>query len=232
MEISCPMDGCCCDGRGSQISLRFAWKTLAHGLGCVLLTLSLGVVAIAQSTPLVLERDGRVISLEPYAPNIVRVTMSIDKAAATGAPGYGFVAKPSAEGWTHERDADGGDVFRSARMVVRVAPGNLPADKLPQPMPLDALNRQLREVYFGGGGGQGPHNDALLVTTADRQDTAAHAHLDDGAGTRGRCSAGHGREGLLGCGYLRLARGRALLRTGAAAEGLDGPAGSRDPLLA
>jgi alpha-glucosidase/alpha-D-xyloside xylohydrolase len=50
-------------------------------------------------------------------------------------------------------------------MVVRLAPGNLPSDKLPQPMPLDALNRQLREVYFGGGGGQGPYNDALLVTT-------------------------------------------------------------------
>jgi hypothetical protein len=32
---------------------------------------------------------------------------------------------------------------------------------------LDTLNRQLREVYFGGGGGQGPYNDALLVTTAD-----------------------------------------------------------------
>ena len=49
--------------------------------------------ASAQSGPLVLERDGRVISLEAYAPNILRVTMSTDKAAATGAPGYGFTAK-------------------------------------------------------------------------------------------------------------------------------------------
>src|SRR6266496_3557442 len=84
-----------------------------------------------------------------------------------GIAGYGFVATPSTEGWTHEHDADGGDVFRSPRMVVRLAPGNLPAEKLPQPMPLDALNRQLRDPYFGGGGGQGPYNDALLVTTAD-----------------------------------------------------------------
>jgi alpha-D-xyloside xylohydrolase len=130
-------------------------------------------VAMGQSSALVLERDGRVISLVPYASNIVRVTMSIDKAAAAGDPGYGFVAKPSAEGWTHERDADGYDVYRSARMVVRVAPGDLPKDKLPRPMPLDALNLELRQHYFGGGGGgngpndggRGPHNDALLVTT-------------------------------------------------------------------
>ena len=167
MEISCLMDRCSRDGRGSQISRRFAWKTLVHRLGCIFLTLSLGGVAIAQSAPLVLERDGRVISLEPYAANIVRVTMSIDKARASGAPGYGFVAKPSEAEWTHERDAEGGDVFRSARMMVRWAPGDLPSEKLPQPMPLDALNRQLRERYFGGGGGQGPYNDALLVTTAD-----------------------------------------------------------------
>jgi alpha-glucosidase/alpha-D-xyloside xylohydrolase len=91
--------------------------------------------------------------------------MSNDKATATGGAGYGFVAMPSTAGWTNEHDPEGGDVFRSPRMVVRLAPGNLPAEKLPQPMPLDLLNRQLREPYFGGGGGQGPYNDAVLVTT-------------------------------------------------------------------
>ena len=165
MEISCLMVAWNCSERESRMGSRFVWKSLAHRLGWVLLTVSLGGVAIAQRTPLVLERDGRVISLEPYAANIVRVTMSIDKAGATGAPGYGFVAKPSAGEWTHERDAEGGEVFRSARMVVRLGPGDLPAEKVPQPMPLDALNRQLRERYFGGGGGRGPYEDALLVTT-------------------------------------------------------------------
>ncbi|MBT9330451.1 TIM-barrel domain-containing protein [Paracidobacterium acidisoli] len=139
----------------------------AAGLAAMLMALLPGSVAMAQNSPLVLEREGRVISLEPYAPNILRVTMSTDKAAATSAPGYGFVAQPSAEGWTHEREADGSDVYRSSRLVVRVAPAGLPKDKLPQPMPLDALNLQLREHYFGGGGGHGPHNDALLVTTAE-----------------------------------------------------------------
>jgi|CZKL01.1.fsa_nt_gi alpha-D-xyloside xylohydrolase len=153
---------------GSQICRRFERKLPALRLGQMLLgAVSLAAVAMAQRGPLVLEREGRVISFEPYAPNILRVTMSTDKAAATGAPGYGFVAKPSAEGWTHERDAEGDDVFRSGRLVVRVAPGNLPKEKLAQPMPLDPLNLQLRDPYFGGGGGHGPHNDALLVTTRD-----------------------------------------------------------------
>ena len=146
---------------------RFLRNVMGHGLGAVLVAASLGSAAVAQGNPLVREREGRTISLEPFAPNILRVTMSSDKAAATSAPGYGILAKPSAEGWTHERDAEGNDVFRSARMVVRVAPGDLPKEKLPQLLPLDALNRQLREQYFGGGDGHGPHNDALLVTTVD-----------------------------------------------------------------
>jgi alpha-glucosidase/alpha-D-xyloside xylohydrolase len=126
------------------------------------------VPAQQQNAPLVLKREGRVIALEPYGPNILRVTMSTDTAAATAAPGYGIVAKPSTEGWTHERDANSADVYRSAQMVVRVAPADLPADKMPRPMPLDDLNRQLRQQYFGAGGrGNGPHNDALLVTTSD-----------------------------------------------------------------
>src|SRR5438045_9037310 len=112
----------------------------------------MGVSAVAQSDRLVLERYERVISLVPYAPNIVRVTMGLDRTAATGAPGYGFVATPSAEGWTHERDAEGDDVFRSAQMVVRVAPGDLPKDTVPQQMPLDSLNMQLRQPYFAAGG--------------------------------------------------------------------------------
>src|SRR5580658_2919945 len=158
-------------GRRPWKGFPFTGKFPAYGVGAALLASSLGA-AMAQG--LVLEREGRVISLEPYAPNILRVTMSTDRAAATGAPGYGFVAKPSAEGWAHERDAEGYDVYRSARMVVRLAPGDLPKDKRPQPMPLDALNLELRHQYFGGGGGsgpndggRGPHNDALLVTAAD-----------------------------------------------------------------
>ena len=105
------------------------------------------------------------ISLEPYAPNIVRVTMSTDRAAATGAPGYGFVAKPSAEGWTHERDAEGtmctdppGWWCAWRRKICR-------RTSCRKPMPLDALNLELREHYFGGGGGNGPNDGGMVRTT-------------------------------------------------------------------
>jgi alpha-D-xyloside xylohydrolase len=149
-------------------------KSQARTLGLLLLAISIGAAAPAQEGSLVLQRNGRTIAIEPYAPNILRISMSIDRAAATAAPGYGFVAKPSAEGWTHNRDADGYDVYRSPRTVVRVAPEDLLRNQLPQPMPLDPLNLELRSHYFGGGGGNGPndgglgpHHDALLVTTAD-----------------------------------------------------------------
>ena len=174
MRISSAMERCGDTDRIYCIARRLIKESLPGACVVLLLAFSISRVAVAQAGPLVLEREGRVISLEPYAPNIMRVTMSIDRAAATGAPGYGFAAQPSVEGWTHERDADGYDVYRSARMVVRVAPGDLPKDALPRPMPLDALNLELRQHYFGGGGGNGPndgglgpHQDALLVATAE-----------------------------------------------------------------
>ena len=141
-----------------SMSNRLGRKSFTGGLGAAVVIVLLGMAAVAQSGPLVLERDGRVISLEPYAPNILRVTLSTDTAGATGTPGFGFVATPSASGWTRERDSEGGDVFRSARLVVRVAPGDLSEEQRPRPMPLDDLNNQLRDEYFGGGADRGPHN--------------------------------------------------------------------------
>lgn len=67
--------------------------------------LAAGAIA-QQGGPLVLERNGRVISLEPYAPNILRVTIAADGASATSAPGYGIVAMPSSDGWTRESDEE------------------------------------------------------------------------------------------------------------------------------
>ena len=141
-------------------------KLFSGGLCALLLSVSLNGTAVAQDAPLVLQRDGRTISLEPYAPNILRVTFGIDRAAVMKPPGYGFATEPSAQGWTHARDAAGGDVFRSAKMAVRVAPGALAPDQLPQGLPLDALNRQLREKYFGRWKDPNTFNDALRITDA------------------------------------------------------------------
>ena len=84
--------------------------------------------ARAQNPQILLDRDGGTIVLEPYAPNIIRVTLSLLKEPATAAPGYGFVANPAAQGWSREQDAQG-DVYRSQRLAVTVA-ANRPRKQL------------------------------------------------------------------------------------------------------
>jgi alpha-D-xyloside xylohydrolase len=71
----------------------------------------------AQQQSLVLERDGSTVMFEPYAPNIIRVSLSMQHDPAVAAPGYGFVAKPDSDGWTRSTD-DHGDTYRSSRLVV------------------------------------------------------------------------------------------------------------------
>lgn len=75
----------------------------------------------ADDGKLVLHRGHSTIVLEGYAPNIVRVTLSLKEDKALAPPGYGFVASPAAEGWSHEQ-TDHGDVYRSSRVEVTVAP--------------------------------------------------------------------------------------------------------------
>jgi len=130
-----------------------------------LVFLSLNCQTVWGANPqFVLARQGRVLVLEPYAPNIVRITLSSEKTAALAAAGYGFVGTPSITGWAQEQDSGGYDVIRSGRMVIRVAPQNLPP---PHAMPLDTLNDSLREHYFGGGpGSNGPHDDTISITMA------------------------------------------------------------------
>src|SRR6185312_4409420 len=79
-----------------------------------------GAAYAQSSSPLVLDRGGAAVSLEPYAPNIIRVTLSLDKGQATSGPGYGFVAHPAFEGWTRQQDTTG-DIYRSPQIVVTVA---------------------------------------------------------------------------------------------------------------
>jgi alpha-D-xyloside xylohydrolase len=124
------------------------------------------VTVLAQDSKFVLDRDGRTIVLEPYAPNILRVTLSRYKAAAAGTAGYGLVGTPSMTGWAHELDAGGNDVFRSNRLVVRVSSDHLPQSLLSHRMPLDDLNQSLRDHYFGGGNDNRRIDDTVSVTTA------------------------------------------------------------------
>jgi alpha-D-xyloside xylohydrolase len=89
----------------------------------VLLAREAGFAAHAQT--LTLARDNATVVVEPFAPDIVRVTLSLDKAAALKAPGYGVTAHTDASGWSATTDASG-DQLRSSRMTVLVSPQSKP----------------------------------------------------------------------------------------------------------
>ena len=87
-----------------------AWAAAA------LMGVSLAAISHAQH-PVVMDHDGSTVMFEPYAPNIIRVTLSMQHEPAVAAPGYGFIAKPDNDGWTHTVD-EHGDTYRSPRLVV------------------------------------------------------------------------------------------------------------------
>ena len=72
-----------------------------------------------------LTRGAATVRVEPYAANVVRVTLSLDRGYALAEPGPGVLAHTSSAGWTATH-GEGGDVFRSSRMVVAVAPEGRP----------------------------------------------------------------------------------------------------------
>jgi alpha-D-xyloside xylohydrolase len=93
---------------------------------CLAATLAAGLsyasAGKTEQSRVVLERAGATVVLEPYAPNIIRVNVSLAAEQAAAPPGYGFLAIPSAEGWTL-RQGNEGDVYQSSRLVVTVASG-------------------------------------------------------------------------------------------------------------
>jgi alpha-D-xyloside xylohydrolase len=85
----------------------------------LILLLTIGVPAAAQDARVVLDRGGSTIVLEPFAPNIIRITLSKEKDRALAAPGFGFVAKTAPEAWSAKQSEEG-DVYQSPRMTVTV----------------------------------------------------------------------------------------------------------------
>ena len=89
--------------------------------------------SLAQLPSSPLDRNGQSVSVEPYAPNIVRITLSTEVREAVAAPGPGFVAAPDSRAWRHSTDAHNADTYASPRMTVTVAPAYKrdPTAKLP-----------------------------------------------------------------------------------------------------
>ncbi|MEO8737885.1 MAG: TIM-barrel domain-containing protein [Edaphobacter sp.] len=87
----------------------------------MLLFAAIGGSTMQAQEKMELSRGAATVVLEPYAPNIVRVTLSLRKGDAESGPGYGVVAHAAPNGWTQESGTSG-DVFKSSRMVVTVSP--------------------------------------------------------------------------------------------------------------
>jgi alpha-D-xyloside xylohydrolase len=113
------------------------------------------VTAQSSSQRLEVDRGGATIVLEPYAPNILRVTLSLKRAPALAAPGYGFVAAAAPDGWSATQTPQA-DVYRSARMVATVE-RDQPSTKPPDP------NQAALGSYFSGSA-PGAH---ITFTTPD-----------------------------------------------------------------
>jgi alpha-D-xyloside xylohydrolase len=88
----------------------------------LLVALLIAGAARAEEPKVVLSHGESTIVLEPYAPNIIRVTLSLEKDQATAAPGYGIVAPLRSDGWSYEQGADA-NTYRSSRMVVSLPNG-------------------------------------------------------------------------------------------------------------
>lgn len=104
----------CSHRQSAKSLLRFVFVLAASSLIFVCTAIS-----FAEDAKLVLHRGNSTIVLEPYAPNIIRVTLSLKEDKALAAPGYGLIAKSVPESWTHQ-ETDVGDEYRSSRISVSV----------------------------------------------------------------------------------------------------------------
>jgi alpha-D-xyloside xylohydrolase len=93
-------------------------QTSNRTTGVALILLMAGELAMA--TPLaVLDRNGSQVSIEGYAPNILRVTLALDKDLALAPPGFGIIAAADATGW-QQHPTTSGDEFSSQAMSLEV----------------------------------------------------------------------------------------------------------------
>ncbi len=96
------------------------------------------LITDAQEGTVVLTRGLSTVVLEPYAKNIIRITLSKVKDKALAPPGYGFIASPVSDGWKKAAGTED-DVYSSDRLVVKID-----ADRPPQ---LSENDRQLAQFF-------------------------------------------------------------------------------------
>jgi alpha-D-xyloside xylohydrolase len=154
----------------TELSMQRFSSVLAVIAGIVLTTAS--VPAQSPGQRLELDRKGETIVLEPYAPNILRVTLSLSREPALAAPGFGFVAVPAASGWSASQSAQA-DVYQSARIVATVD------RELPPAHPPVQTEIDIRKYFNGSTPGahitlRTPEGKTLLELTGWSQSVPNH----------------------------------------------------------
>jgi len=118
-------------------------QRFSFGLLLVGTVLAAGTCGWAQTDQkLELNRKGETIVLEPYAPNILRVTLSMNRAPAEALPGYGIIGTPAPAGWS-AAETDRANVYQSGRIVATIDK-DLPSGKPPLQSEIDISK------YFNG----------------------------------------------------------------------------------
>ncbi len=96
--------------------MRHLLKTALTSVASIL-ALATAVQAAPIST---LDRNGAWVSVEAYGPNIVHVTIAVDKAEALKAPGYGILADHADNGAFKQSSDANGDTFSSNGLSLHV----------------------------------------------------------------------------------------------------------------
>src|ERR1700743_1946147 len=94
------------DFRRLFMTILFGCRTISgYALACFFVAIGLSCAGNAQQA--VLTRSNATVVLEGFAPNIVRVTLSLNKSDALKAPGVGVIAAPATTGWSYANGKEG-----------------------------------------------------------------------------------------------------------------------------
>jgi alpha-D-xyloside xylohydrolase len=153
------------------------------------ITSAFAIAAPLCAAPLsTLDRNGAWVTVEAYGPNVVHVTIAVDKEEVLKGPGYGILPKNADNGaFRHTSGADG-DVFVSKGMTLRVNPA--PPARTPSQgekyfapalasVGLQVLNAKGEKVLDMGGWEMSPHtvNGEKTYQVGATFNTARDEHL-------------------------------------------------------
>jgi alpha-D-xyloside xylohydrolase len=99
-------------------------KPIHAAIATVLAALGPSALAAPIAT---LDRNGAYVSVESYGPNVLHVTIAVDKTEVLKGPGYGILPKNADSGSFRHASTNGADTFTSSGMTVNVNPAPAPS---------------------------------------------------------------------------------------------------------